>query len=114
MGDLSLIVLNANSKDGAVQALDVAKKLDHDGWIELMDYALVTKDEKGHVTAREMGDERAEVRCGNGWCYWWHRRRGLRRPSRGCCWSRRRCLGWSRIHAAGGKAFSRHVLGGLP
>jgi len=60
MGDLSLIVLNANSKDGAVQALDAAKKLDHDGWIELMDYALVTKDEKGHVTAREMGDERAE------------------------------------------------------
>lgn len=60
MGDLSLIVLNANSKDGAVQALDVAKKLDHDGWIELMDYALVTKDEKGHVTAREMGDERSE------------------------------------------------------
>src|SRR5271157_2161300 len=60
MGDLSLIVLNASSKDGAVQALDAAKKLDHDGWIELMDYALVTKDEKGHVTAREMGDERAE------------------------------------------------------
>ena len=60
MGDLSLIVLNANSKDGAAQALDVAKKLDHDGWIELTDYALVTKDEKGHVTAREMGDERAE------------------------------------------------------
>ena len=60
MGDLSLIVLNANSKDGAAQALDVAKKLDHDGWIELMDYALVAKDEKGHVTAREMGDERSE------------------------------------------------------
>lgn len=60
MGDLSLIVLNANSKDGAAQALEVAKRLDHDGWIELMDYALVTKDEKGHVTAREMGDERSE------------------------------------------------------
>jgi uncharacterized membrane protein len=60
MGDLSLIVLTANSKDGAAQALDVAKKLDHDGWIELMDYALVAKDERGHVTAREMGDDRSE------------------------------------------------------
>src|SRR5208337_3958469 len=60
MGELSLIVLTANSKDGAAQALDVANKLDHDGWIELMDYALVAKDERGHVTAREMGDDRSE------------------------------------------------------
>jgi len=60
MGELSLLVLTANSKDGAVQALDVAKRLDHDGWIELMDYALVEKDEKSHVTARQMGDERSE------------------------------------------------------
>ncbi|HTQ96512.1 MAG TPA: DUF1269 domain-containing protein [Candidatus Acidoferrum sp.] len=60
MGDLSLIVLTTNSKDGAVQALDAAKKLDRDGWIELMDYALFKKDEKGHVTAREMDDEFSE------------------------------------------------------
>ena len=57
MGDLSLIVLTTNSKDGAVQALDAAKRLDRDGWIELMDYVLFKKDEKGHVTAREMDDE---------------------------------------------------------
>ena len=60
MGDLSLIVLTTNSKDGAVQALDAAKRLDRDGWIELMDYALFKKDEKGHVTAREMDDEFSE------------------------------------------------------
>jgi len=60
MGDLSLLVLTTNSKDGAVQALDVAKRLDRDGWIELMDYALIKKDEKGHITAREMDDEIAE------------------------------------------------------
>lgn len=60
MGDLSLIVLTTNSKDGAVRALDVAKSLDRDGWIELMDYVLLRKDEKGHVTAREMDDERSE------------------------------------------------------
>lgn len=60
MGDLSLIVLTTNSKDGAEPALDEAKKLDHDGWIELMDYALFKKDEKGHVTVREMDDEFSE------------------------------------------------------
>ena len=60
MGDLSLIVLTTNSKDGAAQALDAAKRLDRDGWIELMDYALFKKDEKGHVTAREMDDEFSE------------------------------------------------------
>ena len=60
MGDLNLIVLTTNSKDGAVQALDVAKKLDRDGWIELMDYVVLTKDEKGHGTKREMDDEFSE------------------------------------------------------
>ncbi len=57
MGELSLIVVTANSKDGAAHALDVAKGLDRDGWIDLMDYAIVRKDEKGHVTARDMTDE---------------------------------------------------------
>jgi uncharacterized membrane protein len=57
MDDLSLIVLTTDSKDGAKEALDVAKKLDRDGWIELMDYVLLRKDEKGHVTAREMDDD---------------------------------------------------------
>ncbi len=60
MGDLSLIVLTANSKEGAGEALDVAKKLDRDGWIELMDYFLLTKDDKGHGSKREMHDEFAE------------------------------------------------------
>jgi uncharacterized membrane protein len=60
MGDLSLIVLTTDSKDGALQALDVAKRLDREGWIELMDYVLLRKDEKGHVTAREMDDELSE------------------------------------------------------
>lgn len=60
MGDLSLVVLTANSKDGAAKALEVAKALDRDGWIELMDYALLTKDEKGHGSEREMDDEFSE------------------------------------------------------
>lgn len=60
MSQLSSIVLTANSKDAAAQALDVAKGLDRDGWIELMDYALVSKDKKGHVTVREMDDELSE------------------------------------------------------
>jgi len=60
MGDLNLVVLTTHSKDGAKQALDVAKKLDRDGWIELMDYVLLTKDEKGHGTEREMDDEFSE------------------------------------------------------
>src|SRR5260370_13312189 len=60
MSQLSSIVLTANSKDGAAQALDVAKGLDRDGWIELMDYALASKDKKGHVTVREMDDELSE------------------------------------------------------
>jgi uncharacterized membrane protein len=57
MDDLSVIVLTTDSKEGAKEALDVAKKLDRDGWIELMDYVLLRKDEKGHVTAREMDDD---------------------------------------------------------
>jgi uncharacterized membrane protein len=60
MGELNLIVLTTNSKDGAAQALDLAKKLDRDGWIELMDYAVFRKDEKGHITVRGMDDEFAE------------------------------------------------------
>ncbi len=61
MGDLNLVVVTTNSKDGAAHALDVAKALDRDGWIELMDYALVSKDAKGHVTTRDMGDEFTEI-----------------------------------------------------
>ena len=60
MGDLNLIVLTTDSKDGAAKALDVAKGLDRDGWIELTDYVLLTKDEKGHGTKREMDDEFSE------------------------------------------------------
>jgi len=60
MGDLNLVVLTTNSKDGAAQALDAAKKLDRDGWIELMDYVLLAKDEKGRGTEREMDDEFSE------------------------------------------------------
>ena len=60
MGDLVLIALIANSKDGAKQALEAAKALDHDGWIELMDYALISKDKKDHIRMQEMGDELSE------------------------------------------------------
>ncbi|HXY11638.1 MAG TPA: DUF1269 domain-containing protein [Terriglobales bacterium] len=60
MGDLSLIVLTTNSKDGAAKALEVAKELDRDGWIELLDYTIARKDEKGHLTIREMDDEVSE------------------------------------------------------
>jgi uncharacterized membrane protein len=60
MGDLSLVVLTANSKEGAAKALEVAKALDRDGWIELMDYALIRKDEKGHIVTRVMDDELSE------------------------------------------------------
>lgn len=60
MADLSLIVLTADSKDGAAHALEVAKALDRDGWIELTDYALIRKDEKGHIRTREMGDDLSE------------------------------------------------------
>lgn len=60
MDDLSVVVLTTDSKDGAKEALDVAKKLDRDGWIELMDYVVLRKDEKGHVTARGMDDDLSE------------------------------------------------------
>ncbi len=60
MGDLNLVVLTTDSKDGAAKALDVAKGLDRDGWIELTDYVLLTKDEKGHGSKREMDDEFSE------------------------------------------------------
>jgi len=60
MGDLTLIALTANSKDGARQALEVAKALDRDGWIELMDYGLISKDKKGHIATREMDDDLSE------------------------------------------------------
>jgi uncharacterized membrane protein len=60
MSELSLVVLTANSKDGAAQALVDVKGLDRDGWIELIDYSLASKDEKGRVTVREMDDERWE------------------------------------------------------
>ena len=38
MGDLALVMMNSDSKDGANAALELAKKLDHDGWFELIDY----------------------------------------------------------------------------
>jgi len=60
MGDLALVVLTANSKDGAAKALDAAKKLDRDGWIEMMDYGLIRKDEKGRIATREMDDDLSE------------------------------------------------------
>lgn len=60
MSELSLIVLTASSKDGAAKALDAAKELERGGWIQLIDYSLASKDTNGHVTARELDDERSE------------------------------------------------------
>jgi len=60
MGDLTLIALTASSKDGAKQALEIAKALDRDGWIELTDYGLISKDQKGHIAMREMDDDLSE------------------------------------------------------
>ena len=60
MSDLTLIALTANSKDGAKQALEVAKALDRDGWIELMDYGLISKDKEGHIATREMEGDLSE------------------------------------------------------
>ena len=60
MGDLTLIALTASSKDGAKQALEIAKALDRDGWIELTDYGLISKDKKGHIATREMDDDLSE------------------------------------------------------
>lgn len=60
MGDLSLVVFNASTKDGAAKALDIAKGLDHDGWIELIDYTLASKNENGRLSVRELADETSE------------------------------------------------------
>lgn len=60
MSELVAVVLPADSKDGAAEALDMVKKLDHEGWIDLIDYTLFTKDEKGHVIIRRMDDEFSE------------------------------------------------------
>jgi uncharacterized membrane protein len=60
MGDLTLIAMTASSKDGAKQALEAAKALDRDGWIELIDYGLMSKHKKGHIATREMDDELSE------------------------------------------------------
>ncbi len=60
MNDLVLMVPPTDSKDGAAEALDVAKKLDHEDWIKLIDYSLFKKDEKGHVSVRRMSDEFSE------------------------------------------------------
>lgn len=60
MSELTLVALTADSKDGATKALDVAKQLDRDGWIELMDYGLIRKDERGHIAIREMDDDLSE------------------------------------------------------
>jgi len=60
MDDSSLVVLTSDSKDGAAKALEVVKALDRDGWIELMDYGLIRKDENGHIKTREMDDDFSE------------------------------------------------------
>ena len=60
MSTVDLIVLMTNSKDGAANALETARRLDHEHWIELMDYALISKDEKGHITVHELDDEHSE------------------------------------------------------
>jgi len=60
MGNLILIELTTNSKDGAGKALDTVRRLDHEHWIELIDYAAISKDEKGRTTLRELDDEHAE------------------------------------------------------
>jgi uncharacterized membrane protein len=44
MSDLALIELTTNSKDGASAALDVVKRLDREGWIELLDYAVIRQN----------------------------------------------------------------------
>ena len=60
MNDLVFLLFSTDCSDGAVVALDEAKRLDRHGWIEIMDYILFKKDEKGHVTLRRMDDERLE------------------------------------------------------
>ncbi|HXX15636.1 MAG TPA: DUF1269 domain-containing protein [Candidatus Eremiobacteraceae bacterium] len=60
MSSVDLIVLMTNSKDGAATALETARRLDCEHWIELMDYALISKDEKGRITVHELDDEHSE------------------------------------------------------
>lgn len=60
MSTVDLIVLMTNSKDGAANALETARRLDHEHWIELMDYAVISKDEKGRITVHELDDEHSE------------------------------------------------------
>src|SRR3974390_2600185 len=60
MSNLILIELTTNSKDGAGKALDTVRRLDHEHWIELFDCAVISKDEKGRPTLRELEDEHAE------------------------------------------------------
>jgi uncharacterized membrane protein/ElaB/YqjD/DUF883 family membrane-anchored ribosome-binding protein len=54
---LALLVLTTNFKDGASIGLEMTRKLDHEGWIEVMDFTLVEKDEKGRVSIRRSDDE---------------------------------------------------------
>jgi len=60
MSNLILIELTTNSKDGAGKALGTVRRLDHEHWIELIDYAVISKDERGRTTLRELDDEHAE------------------------------------------------------
>jgi len=60
MSSVDLIVLMTNSKDGAATALKTARRFDREHWIELMNYALISKDEKGRITVHESDDERSE------------------------------------------------------
>src|SRR3974390_2286443 len=60
MSTVDLIVLMTDSKDGAANALETARRLDHEHWIELMDYAVISKDEKGRITVHELDDEHSE------------------------------------------------------
>ena len=114
MGDLALVVLTANSKDGAAKALDAARKLDRDGWIEMMDYGLIRKDEKGRIATREMDDDLSEkvaaasVGVAGGFVG-----AAAGGPVGGGC---RRCRGsvdWIRINAAHGKCRARHASRGI-
>jgi uncharacterized membrane protein len=60
MDGFTLILLTGDSKDAAPKALQVAKKLDRDGWIELIDYAVIRKGKKGQVATQKMGNDLAE------------------------------------------------------
>jgi uncharacterized membrane protein len=60
VSNLALLVLTSKFKDGASIGLDVAKNLDREGWVEVMDSTLAEKDEKGRVTVRRSADEMLE------------------------------------------------------